>query len=102
MAGPSFLRGLASRELDKAVVALADILGDDPEVVEVLTVVQRDVVGKSDPEFRVSVLVGTLSRALLAQQERIERLEARLGIGDEEPAADKSKAKLPSKRRKAS
>jgi hypothetical protein len=82
-AGPSIIRVVkAARKrkavaLQEAIQTTERLLGEEAPS-ERLASAQQDVKGRGMQDFALSMLVSELTRVVVAQQERIEELEARL------------------------
>jgi hypothetical protein len=68
------LRKLAASERDNALCILDELLPDDPDAREALLAAQRDVIGKTEPDFQVNALVGALARVVADQPRQIDEL----------------------------
>lgn len=74
MASYSHLRKLAAIERDNALAVLDELLPEDPDAREAFLAARRDVIGKTEPDFQVNVLVGALARVVARHETRISEL----------------------------
>jgi hypothetical protein len=58
-------------------------LPNDPDAREALLAAQRDVIGKTEPDFQVNTLVGALARVVLEQQRQIDELREARTLGSQ-------------------